>query len=315
MTLRHPGPWLFATSLLVGAAGCGGGGGEGKGTAPSGSAAQAVASASASASAKPVVPVAVPIPPEVVAKVVNPKGEAPYSGPTGTLKGRVRIKGDAPPDAELSFPVGKCGEAAATYGRLFRVGQDRVLADALVTVVGYTGFVPEKEEAEKVTVHGCAFSRRTLAATFGQRVEVANLDPIESYMPYLDGGTARAVMVAVPRGDAVRLYPPKPGHYMIRDQLPKPFLTADVFVLKYPTHDVTDMDGIYEIAGIPVGKVTVVAYLPALNDEVKQEIEIKPGENTADLELTFDLAKWNERKGKAAAPAASASASASAPKN
>lgn len=310
MRLRHPGLWLIATSLLVAAAGCGGCGGEGKGTAPAGSAAPAVASAPA----KPQVPVAVPVPPEVIAKVVNPKAEAVYSGPTGTLKGRVRIKGDPPPESGLTFPVGKCGEAAATYGRLFRVGQDGALADALVTVVGYSGFVPEKEEAEKITLHGCAFSRRTLTLTFGQRVEVANLDPVESYMPFLDGGSARAVMVAVPRGDAVRLYPQQPGHYMLRDQLPKPFLTADVFVLKFPTHDVTDLDGTYEIAGIPVGKVMVVAYLPALHDEVKQEIEIKPGENTADLELSFDLAKWNARKGKGAAPAApSASASASKP--
>ncbi|HSO00518.1 MAG TPA: hypothetical protein VLS89_19635 [Candidatus Nanopelagicales bacterium] len=301
--------------LLVGVvAGCRGEG-QGQGSAPpagtTAASATAAAQAPASGSAKPSTAVGAPVPPELVAKIMNPRGEATYSGPTGTLKGHVRIRGDAPPDTELSFPAGKCGEAAATYGRLFRVGQDGALADALVTVVGYNGFVPEKEEAEKVTIHGCALARRTLAVSFGQRVEVSNLDPMESYMPYLDGAPTRAVMVAVPRGDAVKLYPPMPGHYMIRDQLPKPFMTSDVFVLKYATHDVTDLDGEYEISGIPVGKATVVAYLPVLNDEVKQEIEIKEGENLVDLELRFDLAKWKERKQKkAGAPPAGSSTAA-----
>jgi len=296
-----------ALLLLTAAAGCGG---ETQGTAPTaGSAAAAAAPAPASAapaaSAKPgagapaaATLVGAPVPPEKVAKILNPKSEAPYSGPTGTLKGRVRIKGDAPPETGISFPAGKCGEAAATYGRLFRVGQDGVLADALVTVVGYKGYVPEKDEAEKVTIQGCALSSRTLALSYGQRVEVANVDAIETYMPYLDGAPSRAVMVAVPKGDPVKLYPHEPGHYLVRDQLPKPFMTADVFVLKFPTHDVTGLDGQYEISGIPVGKVLAVAYLPALHDEVKKEIEIKPGDNTLDLELTFDLAKWQEKKTK-----------------
>jgi hypothetical protein len=57
--------------------------------------------------------------------------------------------GDPPPGTGLSFPIGKCGEAAATYGRLFRVGQNKGLADALVTVVNYDGYVPEREETER----------------------------------------------------------------------------------------------------------------------------------------------------------------------
>ena len=146
----------------------------------------------------------------------------------------MRIKGDPPPDAGLSFPIGKCGEAAATYGRLFRVGQDGALADALVTVVNYDGFVPERDEAEKVTLHGCALSRRTLALSFGQRIEIANLDPTEPYMPYLDGGAFTAVMVAVPKGDPVKLYPQQPGHYLIRDWGPfdKRWIAANLQQIK-----------------------------------------------------------------------------------
>ncbi|KYF60083.1 hypothetical protein BE08_22840, partial [Sorangium cellulosum] len=235
---------------------------------------------------------------ESVLKVMNPKGRAPYNGPTGTLRGRVTIKGDPPPDTRLGFPTGKCGEAAATYGRLFRVGQQNALADALVTVVNYSGYVPERDEAEKVTIHGCAFSTRTVAMTFGQRLEVANLDPLESYMPNLEGAPFMAVLIAMPQGLPVRFHPPQPGYYELVDKMPtKPFLKAEVFVLKFSTHDVTDLDGKFEIKNIPVGKVLTAALLPAIDQDVKKEIEIKEGDNTLDFELNFDLAKYNEKKG------------------
>lgn len=258
------------------------------GAAPSGSAAAAAPAAS--------FPVGIPRPASEIGKIINPKGEAPYSGPVAKLKGTVRIKGDAPPSMDLTFPTGKCGEAAATYGKLFRVGLEGAAADVLVAVTGYKGFVPAREEAEKITLHGCAFSRRTMVLAFGQRVEVSNLDQVESYMPYLDGAPKKAVMVAVPQGAPVKLFPMEPGHYMLRDELPKPFLHADVFVLNYATHDVTSLDGGYEISGIPVGEVTVNAFLPAIDKTVEQKITLKEGDNTLDLTLDYSAKKDEEKK-------------------
>jgi hypothetical protein len=259
------------------------------GSAPSGSA----AAASPSASAPKGVVVGIPVPPEKVAKEVNPNGAEPYSGPTGTIKGVVRIKGDPPPATDFSFPAG-CGEAASTYGKWFRVGQDGTVADVLVAATGYDAYVPPREEAVKVTMRGCALSTRTVAATFGQRIEVSNLDKLESYMPYLDGAKFRAVLVAIPGGDPVKLYAQEPGHYMIRDQLPKPFMTADVYVVKFATHAVTGLDGMFEIKGVPVGKVRVNGLLPALDLTAEQMIEVKPGDNVVDLTLEFDRAKFDE---------------------
>ena len=245
----------------------------------------------------PGIVVGIPVDPAEVAKVVNPKGEAPYSGPTGTLRGTIRITGDAPPDLAVKYPETDCrGEAIAVHGKLFRVGQDNALADALVAVTGYKGYLPPKGEAAKITIHRCALARRTLAAMFGQRIEVANLDQVDSYMPYLDGATTSAILVAIPRGDAVRLYPPQAGHYMLRDQLPNDHMTADVYVLAYPTTDVTGLDGKYEITGIPVGPVDVNAMLPATKKTSHQRVEIKAGDNTLDLTLTFDAAKDDPAK-------------------
>ncbi len=237
-----------------------------------------------------------------IAKVVNPKGEEPYKGAVGTVKGTVKMDGDPAPDSGFAIPA-KCNEAIVTHGKLFRVGQDKTLGDVLVAVTEYSGFVPAKAPAEKITIHGCALSKRTVAMTFGQRLEVANIDPVDSYMPYLDGAPSKVVMVAPPNGDPVKLYPPEPGHYLVRDQLPNPFLVADVFVLAYATHDTTGLDGQYEIKGIPTGKAKLSAFLPALNKVVEKMIDVREGANNFDLTLTFDAKKDT-------APGAAASASA-----
>ena len=255
------------------------------------------------------IPIGVPFPAEAIVKAVNPKGAAPYKGPTGTLKGTIHVEGDAPPEVTgLKIPS-KCAEASATYGKLFRVGLGKTLADVLVAVTGYDGFVPAESEAMPMTIHGCAMAKRTIALTYGQRLEISNLDPLEPYMPYLDGAPTESILVAFPRGPFVKLYPQQPGHYLIRDQLPNPFFTADVFVLAYATHDVTGLDGQYEIKNLPVGNVTVNAFLPSLVLKPAEQkiVAIKPGENKLDFTIKFD------RKKDLPAPAGASSAAASPP--
>lgn len=225
--------------------------------------------------------------------VVNKSGREPYTGPTGTLKGRVTITGDAAPDVEWTYPP-ECGTLAReTYGKAFRVGPNNELADALVTVTGYDAFVPPAEPAVKVDVHDCAFDKRTIALGFGQRIEVASSDTKGniSYTPFLDGAEYRAVMMVVGGGEPVKLYPLKPAvNYVLRDFQGRKFMQADVLALKYATHDVTKTDGTYQIGRIPAGKVTVTVWLRSINKEIQKEIEIASGDNTLDLELTFDKA-------------------------
>ncbi|APR79492.1 Hypothetical protein A7982_04839 [Minicystis rosea] len=294
-------PLLIGALLGLSLAGC-----EGKqAPAPVGSAAPSAPAASASAPVETYgVQVGLPGDPTKVVQALNPTHEKPYSGPKGTLKGRIRIEGDPSPDTGLKFSP-KCKDAQATYAKVFRVGLDNALADAMVTVTGYKGFIPASGPAAKATIHGCAANKRTIVATYGQRVEVANLDKLDSYVPYLDGAPSRAGMVAVPGGEAVKLYPPQAGHYMLRDTMPSG-LVADVFVLMYPTHDVTGLDGQYEIKDVPVGKVRVDVFLPVIGKSSGQEFEIKEGENKLDVTLKFDAKK--DMPG--TAPSASASAQA-----
>jgi len=257
--------------------------------APSGtetSAGEAAPAASGSASAPSVSALApAPIPRERVQAVVNPKGVAAYAGPAGTVEGIVRIEGPEAPKLDLKIPTA-CGDALATYSKLFREGTGRTLADALVTVTEYEGYVPSKREVTTVPIRGCAYDTRTIAMTFGERLEVANRDTRFSYLPQLHGSRHAVDVVAVPKGDPVRLYPTEVGRYVLGDGMARHWMQADVFVLKYSTHDVTGLDGKFRIENVPVGKARVTAYLPALDVAVDREVEVKEGEPTV-VELTL----------------------------
>jgi hypothetical protein len=261
------------------------------------------------------VPVGIPGGAAKVIALVNPEGKAPYSGPMGTLRGTVRIDGDPPPETGLTFPD-RCRDSSAVYGKLFRIGLDKALADAIVGVTGYDGFVPASSEAYRVTLRNCVPSRRTYVLTFGQRMEVENLDEKDSYSPFLDGLPMRSIMVALPKGSPVKIYPTistkgQVTHYMLRDQL-QSGLVADVLVVNYATHDVTGLDGKYEIKGIPVGKVRVDTSLWILGKSEGKEVEIKEGDNTLDFTLHYDASKDDPTVKRAAAAAAASAAAAAA---
>lgn len=287
-------PLLGATSVAIAAISVGACGRSGGPSADAG--AQPSSSAAPSASA-PFVMNATPFSEDSVRQQVNPKNEQPYSGPTGTVRGVVSIKGDPPPVlAEVVEKIpDKCKPARAVYGRLFREGMVRSLADVLVTVTEYQGFVPAKGQTVILNTEGCAFPGRTIALTYGQRIDVLSKDG-EPYVPKLMGGQMRADMIAVPGGSAVKLYPHVPGRYTLIDQMHL-FMTADVFVLKYATFDVTGLDGKFEISGVPVGEVSVNALLPSIMATTQQKVKVEEGKTVElNLELEFDAKKLEKPK-------------------
>lgn len=291
---------------------------SGSSAAPTASAsAKALASAAPSASAEPVAKLAggVPIAPALVERVVNPKREPAYAGPVGSVAGSVSIVGDeSPVDPERTSIPADCLAARETYKHPFREGIMRSVADVFVAVTGYNGYLPARDDVKVVAASGCAFDTRTVGLTFGQALDIVSKDR-RAYVPELLGSRATAQLVATPGGDPIRLYPDRPGRYVLVDSM-RTFATADVFVVAYPTFDVTGLDGKFEIKDIPVGKVTLSALLPEAMITTEREITIEPGKTTSvDLELKFDqkiyaaqLAKAKNRgaeKPSSAAPKAS----------
>ncbi len=276
--------WLYAVSLAASLVGC-----RAKSTAidtapapvPTPSPSASAASASSKLASAPLIADA------AVQAALDPDHLPPYSGPIGRISGIIHVSGDAAPerpDVLVQIPRGKCDDARAFYGKAFREGPGRELGDVLVTVTNYKGFVAPVRHLRTVVARGCAFDARTIALTFGERLEVKNKGG-ETFIPQLVGGTAGALLVAVPGGDAVPLFPERVGLYALVDRS-HPFARADVFVLKFPTFAVTGIDGKYEIDDVPAGDVVVSAYLPTIRKTAQANVKVVSGE-TASVDLTI----------------------------
>jgi hypothetical protein len=214
------------------------------------------------------------LPTASVAAMVNPENLPAYTGPTGSLEGTITVSGDPPLVIKRDFS--RCAAAETLYGRSFREGDGRKLADAIVVVTGYQGFyLPEKEEAKQVRIEGCGYDTRTVTLTFGQRLDVKNMSA-DFWTPLLEPGQHNRFMIATPKGDAIRLYPKKPGHYLLIDRDRK-YVDVDVYALLQPLHAVTDMAGHYRIDGVPVGKMTVRTTHPRFEGTATAELDVKPG--------------------------------------
>jgi hypothetical protein len=103
----------------------------------------------------------------------------------------------------------------------------------------------------------------------------------------------------MPGGAASSLYPTSPGRYVLIDSM-RIFATAEVYVLKYPTHAVTGSDGRYEITGIPPGELSLNAFSPQTGETVEKKLTLAGGQTLdLDLELPFNLEKYRENVVKA----------------
>ena len=238
-----------------------------------------------------------PLPPETVQAVVNPQGLPVYNGPTGSVEGTIRVVG--PPAPPEHVDVTRCPAAIDTYGKLFREGVPstpggpRALPDAVVVAVGTADdsavYVPEKEPAVRVTIGpSCAYPLRTVAMTFGQRLEVANQSRMP-FAPTINRAEDTAIMVAPPeeRGAAVKLYPRQAGYALLGDKL-EPFVHEDLYVFRHPMHAVSDLSGHYRIDGVPVGIRKVGAHHPGINADADAQVDVVEGiVQNVDLTITY----------------------------
>jgi hypothetical protein len=244
----------------------------------------------------------VPIAAERVETVNNATKQPVYQGASGAIEGTVTITGDAPPDMlpYLDKIPPDCEIGKQIYGKLFREGPGRTVADVLVAATGYKGYLRASSDHVRLDARNCGWAKKTVALTFGQRIEVQSKDA-RPYIPQLLGGTPGALLVAVPRGEPVPVFPQEPGHYVLIDAM-RLYSKADVFVVRYPTFDVTGEDGHYRIEGIPIGPVTVSALLPSTSGTASRQVTVVANETTKlDLAIAFSAASFQPPSRKPAA--------------
>jgi hypothetical protein len=211
------------------------------------------------------------------------------------VEGIIRVKGPPPPPVHVD--TSKCPAALDTYGKLFRDGTPdtpggpRPLADAVVVAVGYQGsYVPEKDPMVHLTVGpSCAYPSRTIAITYGQRLEVSNQTRL-LFAPAIDESQTPAVMVAPPmeNGEPVKIYPTQAGHFLLSDRM-EVFVREDLYVFRHSLHAVSDMSGHYRIDGVPVGKLKIGVHHPTVDADAESPVEVVAGlVQKVDLTVTYD---------------------------
>jgi len=236
----------------------------------------------------------IPIAEARIEAVNNASKQPIYQGPMGTIEGTVTITGDPAPDMipYIDKIPADCEVAKQTYGKLFREGPGRTLADVLVAVTGYKGYLKPNSDHVNLDARNCAWAKKTVVLTFGQRIEVRSQDN-RPYIPQLLGGPPEALLVAVPKGDSIPVFAQEPGHYVLIDSM-RLYSKADVFVVRYPTTDVTGEDGRYRIEGVPVGLVTVSALLPPSGGTTSKQVTVAAnGTVKLDLELSFEASSFH----------------------
>jgi hypothetical protein len=116
---------------------------------------------------------------EAELKKLNAADRPIYSGPTGTISGRVFVTGAEPEIVRTKFA--DCTEAEGFYRGSYRQKTrdgKRVLADAVIGVTGYADFVAPKKRYVDVRMDKCKFERRTIQSFWGNRSASATTNPV-----------------------------------------------------------------------------------------------------------------------------------------
>ena len=166
-------------------------------------------------------------------------------------------------------------------------------------VTGGNFFIPEKTPVAKATIgEGCAYESRTIAMTFGQRLEIQNTTKL-LFAPVIDA-FARPAMVAPcsRRGEPVKPSRSRRATRMGDDLVP--FVHEDLYVFRHPLHTVSNRGGYYRLDGVPVGALKVGVYHPALKTGAELPVTIVEGAvQKVDFKLTYKPpppGKWDTKK-------------------
>jgi len=243
-----------------------------------------------------------PLGDEVLQKILNPSAATEYTGPTGVVEGTITVKGDPPAMKTFQTLPKECEPAKAIYAPAYRAGPKAELADALIGVRTWTGYVRPTKDDKVVTIKNCSIESTVIDLSLGQRLMIGNADA----MPYMPQTAQKQIVrrLALKDMTPVPIIHTSPGAYgltWLAGALPGSDVpTVTVFVIPNALHTVTALDGKYRITGIPVGKAHISASHLGM-DEAGKDVTIEAGK-----ELKLDLVLTYKNP---AGPAGSASAS------
>jgi hypothetical protein len=244
-----------------------------------------------------------------LAKILNPSNATEYVGPTGVVEGTITVKGDPPAIRTFETLPKECEGAKAIHAPAYRAGPKGELADTLIGVRTWSGYVRPSKDDKVITIKNCSIEPTVIDLSLGQRLMIGNADT----MPYMPQTAVKATVrrLALKNMSPVPILLMNPAAYgltWLAGALPGADVpTVTVFVIPNALHTVTGTDGKFRITGIPVGKAHISASHLGM-PEASKDVVIEAGK-----ELKVDLT-LNYKNSASPAPSTSASVKKDGPK-
>jgi len=219
---------------------------------------------------------------------------AAVSASAAEVSGKVTLKGTPPPEKPIAAlkadpNCGKANAAAEVKTRLYVVGADSGLANALVYIKkGLEGktFAPSADKP-LIDQKGCMYEPYISAVQVGQQFDVKNSDAFMHNVnatPKVAGNKGFNFAQANAGQINTKVFD-KPELGVRFACNVHPWMIAYLHVLENPFFAVTDKDGNYTFKGdLPDGKYTVEAFHMKAGSAT-QEIEVKGGKAAAAFTL------------------------------
>lgn len=217
-----------------------------------------------------------------------PGGSAPVAGPTGIIEGIVRLDGPLPAPQPLELPAafsGKrgCPDAARRYAQMFDVTSPGPIAGALVSAEARAPGLGAPV-VRRITVRDCDVVQRYLFAKENDVIELETTAH-SPHLPVIVGTGETINQLLIPGQNPRQLVFTTPGQFPITFRDLPPFVGAMVYRLRQRFIDTTDVQGHFRITDVPVGDVTVHAWMPGAM-ESRGTATVRAGQTTT---LDFHL--------------------------
>jgi plastocyanin len=220
------------------------------------------------------------------------RGVAQSASSTGTIKGRVKLSGPAPPNPPIRMGADPlCAKLARESGK--RPIQEFVVVDAtggvanaFVELQGTFANVPAAPaDPVVITQRGCVYSPRVVGIRVGQTLRMVNTDTL---VHNLHGVSTKnnGFNETQPKSGMVNNFVMKTAETMLHLTCDvHSWMSAYVGVEPHPYFAVSGGDGSFTIANVPAGKRTIRAWQERYG-WITRAVDVKPGTTTT-VELSY----------------------------
>lgn len=195
------------------------------------------------------------------------------AGAEGKVSGKVTFEGDPPKRKRLRMdadPVCAASHDGPVLAEEVVVGDGGGLQNVFVYVKEVSGDFPAPAEPAVLDQKGCHYTPHVLGVQIGQEVKILNSDKTLHNvhgMPKINAGFNFAMPKFVKKKD----HKFDDAETMVKVKCDvHPWMSSYIGVLPHPFFAVTGEDGSFEIAGLPAGDYTLIAWQEKLGTQEAQ---------------------------------------------